>query len=55
MYLTQEGGFVLAKLVTALALSVLVLGAALFTFGQLILPAAGEAGVSTTSQIRDAF
>ena len=45
----------MGKLVTVVALSVLVLGAALFTFGELILPATREAGVSTTNQIQDAF
>ncbi|HZG86139.1 hypothetical protein [Paenibacillus sp.] len=45
----------MGKLVTALALTVLVLGAALYTFGEVILPAAGEAGRSTAAQIEASF
>ncbi|WP_199624407.1 hypothetical protein [Paenibacillus alkalitolerans] len=45
----------MAKLLTTIALAVLVLGAALFTFGELIVPAVGDAGVSTRDQIRNAF
>jgi hypothetical protein len=45
----------MGKLVTTIALAVLVLGAALYTFGELIVPAVGDAGVSTTAQIRSAF
>jgi|GEM_PF-3184078 len=45
----------MGKLVTTLALTVLVLGAALYTFGALVLPAAGEAGESTAAEIRNAF
>ncbi|WP_274361869.1 hypothetical protein [Paenibacillus thermotolerans] len=45
----------MGKLLTTIALSVLVLGAALYTVGQLIVPAVGEAGVSTRETIRDAF
>jgi hypothetical protein len=43
------------KLVTTIALAVLILGAALFTFGETIMPAANEAGVSTAERIREAF
>lgn len=45
----------MGKLVTTLGLSVLILGAALFTFGQLILPAAADAGESAAAQIRSSF
>lgn len=45
----------MGKLVTTLALTVLILGAALYTFGELVLPAAGEAGSSTAASIRSAF
>lgn len=45
----------MGKLVTTLALAVLVLGAALYSFGELVLPAVGGAGQSTAEQIKDAF
>jgi hypothetical protein len=45
----------MGKLVVTLALSVLILGAALYTFGELIVPAAGGAGRSTAEQIEAAF
>lgn len=45
----------MGKLVTTLALAVLILGAALYTFGEIILPAAGGAGRATAEQIQDAF
>lgn len=43
------------KLVTTIALAVLILGAALYTFGGQIAPAAGEAGAATALKIRAAF
>lgn len=45
----------MGKLVTTLGLSVLILGAALYTFGQLILPATSDAGEAAAIQIRSAF
>jgi len=45
----------MGNLVTALALTVLVVGAALYAFGEHIVPAAGGAGESTAEQIRSAF
>ena len=45
----------MGKLVTTLVLAVLILGAALYVVGELIVPAAGEAGRSTAEQIAEAF
>ncbi|MCI3922644.1 hypothetical protein MO973_20640 [Paenibacillus sp. TRM 82003] len=45
----------MGKLVVTVALAVLVLGAALYAFGEQIAPAAGEAGEATAQRIRDAF
>jgi len=45
----------MGKLVTTLVLAVLILGAALYTFGELIVPSASEAGQSTALQIEQAF
>ena len=45
----------MGKLVTTLVLAVLILGAALYTFGEWIIPSATEAGRSTALQIEEAF
>ena len=45
----------MGKLVTTLALTVLILGAAIYTYGEMIVPAASGAGRSTAEQIEAAF